>query len=132
MSEYVRKPNAITDKTGQYPADVTAENQLVVTLAGDTPSVVEILGGGTLFGDQVTLSAATAAMVVAADATRGSIAIINLGTNDVYIGFDNSVDATNGFLLLGLKGAFVTIPTSAEVWAFSTPGATIAFMTVSQ
>lgn len=132
MTEYIRKPNAITDKTGEYPADVTAENALVVTLNGDTASAVEILGGGTLFGDQVTLSAATATQIVGADATRSGIAIVNMGSNDVYIGFDNSVDDTNGFLLLGLKGATVTIQTAAEVWAFSTPGATVAFMTVAQ
>jgi hypothetical protein len=71
------------------------------------------LGASSLANGQVTVTT-TAATIVAARASRRSVTLINLGTTDVYIGIA-TVTTANGFLLLGVAGAAVTLFTTAAI-----------------
>lgn len=72
--------------------------------------------------DQVDIDATAGGTVIAAArANRRSITVVNLGTTDVWLG-GNGVTATDGQLLLGVKGAARTIRTTAEVRAITASG----------
>lgn len=75
-------------------------------------------GAGSIATAQVSVTTGNVS-VVAARAGRASVTIINLGTVDVWLGA-TGVTTSTGILLLGVKGASVTIPTSAAV--FGTTG----------
>lgn len=71
-------------------------------------------GASTLATTQVTVNS-TATQIVAARTGRDAVIIVNLGTTDVYIGV-SGVTTSTGLLLLGTKGAAVSIPTTAAVY----------------
>jgi hypothetical protein len=48
---------------------------------------------------------------------RSGIELTNLSTVDVWLGFDGSVTATSGHLLLGVKGTCKFIETQAPIYA---------------
>jgi hypothetical protein len=64
---------------------------------------------------------ATSTQLVAARTGRGAVTFQNLGTVDVYLG-PAGVTAATGFLLPGVIGASVTIPTSAAVFGVASTG----------
>lgn len=72
-------------------------------------------GAAQNFGyGQITV-ASTATQIVAARTSRMDLTIANLGTVDIFIG-DASVTTSTGFLLPGVKGAALTLPTQAAVY----------------
>lgn len=77
---------------------------------------------------QVTVGT-TAVQIVPFQTARTSVALVNLGTTDVFVGTRN-VTASTGVLLVGTKGAAIAIDTRAEVWAITAAGTvTVAFIT---
>lgn len=83
-----------------------------------SPSVTTGQGLGSLATSQVTVGV-TATSIAAARATRGSITIVNSGTTDVFIG-PAGVTLVNGVLLSGVKGATITLNTTAAVFGITT------------
>jgi hypothetical protein len=82
-----------------------------------------------VFG-QAVLNAATAQKIVSLRWERTGVLITNMSSIDVFFG-DSTVLASTGLLLLGLKGAGISIPTTAEIWAIAASGTpTISFMEV--
>lgn len=77
-------------------------------------SIVPPLGGAHIAENQVSVTSA-GVLIVAARATREDVVVVNLGTTDVYLG-DVSVTTSTGVLLVGIKGAAVTIATTAAVY----------------
>lgn len=73
-------------------------------------------GAGAGSTKQVTVDNSGTTVVVAARADRIAVMITNLGTTDVYLGFATGLTTGTGDLLPGIKGASVTIPTTAEVF----------------
>lgn len=70
--------------------------------------------------NQVTVTT-TAAQIVATRISRAAVTIVNESTTDVRIG---GVDVTigNGILLLGQKGAWITLATKAPIYAVVASG----------
>ena len=64
---------------------------------------------------------ATATLIAAARAGRSMITIVNGGTTDVFVG-GSGVTAGTGVLLVGIKGASITIPTSGAVYGITGGG----------
>lgn len=77
-------------------------------------------GYGGLATAQVSVGT-TATLLAAARVGRGSIMLTNLGTVDTWIG-GSGVTTTTGVLLVGTKGATLTIPTSAAVYGIVATG----------
>lgn len=91
-------------------------------MRGDTNGAYMVSkGSGTIATAQVSV-ATTSTQVVAARTNRGSVKITNLGTTDVFIGV-TGVTTTTGDLLPGTKGASITIPTNAAVFAVASGAA---------
>jgi len=112
----------------------TAFSKLNVTIAqllgGTNPDLpasfdnpIPMISGGTsnLATGQVTITTA-ATQIVAARAGRSSVMVQNLGTTDVWIGPANTVTVGNGILLVGTKGATLTIPTQGALWGIVQTG----------
>lgn len=92
-------------------------------------SVSNIDGEGSIATNQVSVTT-TAGTVVAARAGRRSLLIVNHGTTDVYLG-PATVTTANGLLLPGVKGASVSIPTTALVQGIVATGSvTVSFIEV--
>lgn len=69
----------------------------------------------------------TATLVALGTATSTLTRITNLGTTDVFCGF-NTVSITTGDLLVGTKGASITFPTSTHVYCVVGTGtATVSY-----
>lgn len=77
---------------------------------------------------QVTVDTTSGGKIVAAAAPgRHSITIINLGTNDVYVG-TAGVTNTTGALLVGIKGASITMPTQDAVYGYASPSQAVSVL----
>lgn len=106
---------------------VNAQNQVYdggsyYRMRGDANGAYAVSkGSGTIATAQVSV-ATTSTQVVAARAGRGSVKITNLGTTDVFIG-NTGVTTATGDLLPGTKGASITIPTNAAVFAVASGAA---------
>ena len=117
----------IVDPTNDYKAQVVQTDPVigdfglvVYTIPSDnfTQRVIveKDYGGGTIATGQVSVATtAGGTLICAARATRRSITIVNLGTTDVYIGASGLTTST-GLLLLGAKGAAITLETAAEIY----------------
>lgn len=64
----------------------------------------------------------TATLVAASRATRRSVKVTNTGTTDVYVGYTSGVTTSTGDLLVGIKGAFISVPTTSAVYAIVASG----------
>lgn len=108
--------NTVGDGTNWYP------------MKGDsTGSLNTSRAGASIANGQVSVTTSST-QVVAARATRKAVRITNLGTTDVFIGV-TGVTTTTGDLLVGTKGASVTIFTSAAVFAVVGTGTqSVSFM----
>ena len=84
------------------PAPVGVQS---VGRASDNIATNQILVGTTAGGT----------LIAAARIGRNAVTITNLGTTDVYIGASGVTTGT-GALLVGTKGASITIPTSAALY----------------
>jgi len=87
------------------------------------PSYSKAIGAGTIATGQVasSISPAAATQIVASRNGRESVTITNVtGTQDVYLTATGvTTGLTTGFMLAGIKGAAVTLSTSAAVFATS-------------
>lgn len=72
---------------------------------------------------QVTVTG-TAAQVVDKRRNRRGVMFIKRGSEDLFLGCAN-VTTSNGLLFAGACGAFVTLPTTDEVWAISASGSIV-------
>lgn len=92
-------------------------------------SISSIDGEGSIASAQVSVTT-TAGTVVAARAGRRSLLIVNHGTTDVFLG-PATVTVANGILLPGVKGASISIPTTALVQGIVAAGAqTVSYIEV--
>ena len=73
---------------------------------------------------QVTITT-SATVIVPANSSRRGVIITNTGTTDVYIGKDNALTTSIGDLLAGVKGAFVSIPTTSQVYGIVGSGSQV-------
>lgn len=111
-----------------------APNQLDHVIADEqkkpcSQSVYETGADGGSTG-QVVLPVNAAAIVKFRNVLRRGIKVTNLGTNDVFIGFSQSVNAITGDLLSGTKGNFIVIPSTLDIWAFAASGATLSYLEI--
>lgn len=79
----------------------------------------------SIIPDQITLTAATAALIVPDDPTRQWVSIQPL-SDDVYIGDDNTVDNTTGFKIAA--GSTYSLNMAGEVFAYSVNGTDVCVL----
>ena len=75
---------------------------------------------------QITV-ATTATLVITRRATRRAIGILNTGSNTIYIG-PQGVTTTTGHSLP--SGAFIGLPTVAEIWAIGASASSVTYTEV--
>ncbi len=77
--------------------------------------VVKETGVGNIAVNQVSVTTtAGGTTIAAARSTRRGILVINHGTTAVYLG-PSGVTTSNGLLLAGIVGAFISIPTTVAI-----------------
>lgn len=59
---------------------------------------------------------------------RCAVVITNLGTTDVYIGFNFQVSTNGGHLLIGIRGSSIVIETQSPIWAICVVSGTISWL----
>lgn len=59
---------------------------------------------------------------------RCAIAITNMGTVDVFLGFNSNVTINEGQLLVGIKGASIVLEAATSIWAVCASAAQISWM----
>lgn len=60
---------------------------------------------------------------------RCSIKITQLGTVDVYVGFNSTVSTLSGDLLIGIKGAWLIVDSNTPLWAVAgSTGARVSYL----
>lgn len=106
-----------------------ADNTLLLTQQGITATITDVaLNTTSLIGQKdINTSTATLLSVGASNlASRVYLLIQNIGFNPIYIGFSNSVSASNGFLLSpGSVQSFSFLSsTNINMYAISENGAT--------
>lgn len=116
-----------TPVSGRLPVDGSGVTQPVSGAV--TAGITSIDGEGSIASAQVSVTT-TAATVVASRAGRRSLLIVNHGTTDVWLG-PATVTAVNGVLLPGVKGASISIPTTALVQGIVASGTqTVSYIEV--
>lgn len=122
-AEYVRAVNTQSRQanTAAMPAffilakDVNNADALIgvsaVSRAADGLATNQVTVATTVGGTQI----------IPARIGRSAVTITNFGTTDVYLG-NSGVTTTTGSLLVGTKGASVTIPTSAAIFGIVATG----------
>ena len=108
---------SLTDKNGVY---------IDLKQSTASPGVTRSVGTGAMATAQVSVGTGST-LIVAARADRASVTITNLGTVDIYIG-NTGVTAGTGTLLVGTKGAAITIPTTAAVYGIGASAQSVSFM----
>lgn len=104
-----------------------ANGTISAKLRGILVQLGKMLIANTFATGQSTLGT-TAVQVAAARTGRRSITIVNHSTTDVYIG-GSGVTATTGTLLLGTKGASITLESTGAIYGITTAGTpTVSFM----
>jgi hypothetical protein len=88
--------------------------------AGETVQCVYLDSAGTFATNQATITT-SAAVVVPANASRRSVTIVGIGTTDAYLGVVGVTTGT-GVLLVGVKGAAMTIETAAAIYGIVASG----------
>lgn len=97
----------------------TVDVVTAVTLVDAVTEITEPVvtrSGQTIDHAAVTVGT-TAAQIVAADADRTRITIMNNSASIIYVGKDNAVTTSNGLPVVG--GGAVTLETGAAVWGIS-------------
>lgn len=120
----------------RYEAPVSAANPLPVTAAGaaagaaspSNPAPVRNYGSAALATAQVSVGT-SATQIVPARAGRLAVTITMVGSGDIFLGIAG-VTVANGALLVGTKGASVTIPTQAAVFGIGAVAQTVSIIEV--
>lgn len=110
-------------------AAVTGDNDGTISakLRGLSIQLDKLTSSNSFATGQVAL-ATTASQVAAERTTRRSITIVNTSTIDVYVG-GTGVTTTTGQLLLGVKGASLTLEVTGAIHAIATSGTpTVTFV----
>ena len=98
--------------------------------SGGTPTPSPI-GGSSILTAQGTITVG-GVLVADAEPTRIAITVEQMGTVDVYIGGPTVTSAT-GMLLVGVRGASLTLATTAELWGITASGsAAVCTMEIRQ
>jgi hypothetical protein len=102
-------------------------------IATDQPSLINPIpvsgsfatntGAPNITGAQILIDTSPD-VIVSARPTRRSVLIVNHSTTDVFI-MNSTVNPTAGVLLLGVKGASITIPTTSEVRGICASGSAL-------
>jgi len=112
------KPSWGADGSATDVADTNAAALPVRSRVPDTLASAQVAVDTTLGGTQI----------VAARAGRQATTIVNLGTTDVYLGVSGVTTGT-GLLLLGVKGAAITIPGAAAIFGIVGAGSqTVSYL----
>jgi hypothetical protein len=121
-------PNAGLQRQVVTPGSAGTSNTQVFNTAGQGQVVEQ--GAPNLSTTQVTIGN-TSTQVVGANSTRRAVIITLLGSTpiDTYFG-TGSVSTGNGFPLLGLKGAQITIATNGSVYGICASTQSVAVMEV--
>jgi hypothetical protein len=128
---YESSPTALTNNQVAYALSDTGHRMVTVgagTAGSGAGGYMNVQGGGTSatpvstiaigyanFTPTQTTVSNTATLLEAARASRGGVTCIQLGALDVYLGGSGVTTAT-GYLLPGVKGAAVSIPTTSAVY----------------
>jgi hypothetical protein len=100
--------------------------------ANDQAKETYELGASSGSTGQTTIGTA-ATLIKVRNACRRAIKITNLGATDVFISFSLSVNPISGDLLLGVKGSFIVIPTTLDVYGIVATGSQlISWMELSE
>lgn len=86
---------------------VVLSNSAGTEIDFSTSSTTIQQGNATLATAQVSVGA-TATQIVAARSGRGTVTVTNTTTTDIYLG-NSDVTTTTGTLLVGVKGASITL-----------------------
>lgn len=98
----------------------------IATAANPVPT--RDYGSAALATSQVSVGT-SATQIVAARAGRLAVTITMVGAGDIFLGIAG-VTVTNGALLVGTKGASVTIPTQAAVFGIGAVAQTVSIIEV--
>jgi len=94
---------------------------------GDTNGTFTVAkGSATMATSQISVGTVST-LIVAARVGRSSVTITNLGATDIFIG-NTGVALTTGTLLVGTKGAAITIPTSAAIYGIASVAQSVSFI----
>ena len=85
-------------------------------------------GANDLTSGQVTIGV-TATLIAKHRSGRAAIIVVNHGTTDVFLS-DGSVSLTSGLLLVGSKGASLTLGTVKEIYGIAGASQVISFMEI--
>ena len=94
---------------------------------GDTIGSYTVAKGSAAMATNQVSVATTSTLIVAARTGRSSVTITNLGATDIFIG-NTGVGLTTGTLLVGTKGAAITIPTSAAIYGIASVAQSVSFI----
>lgn len=113
--------------------DVQAQLEQDVAQTESIPTqLITELGAPSGSTGQVTVTS-TATLIKVRNGCRRAIKVTNLGTTDIFIGLSPSVTTISGDLLVGVKGAFIVIPTTLDVYAIVATGTqAVSFMELSE
>jgi len=123
-----------TEYAAEIPVDaqagVIADSQDVGAACAQN---MQELGGATGQTGQVNVTEQPTLIKVRNDCRR-AIKVTNLGATDVWIGFSPSVSPISGDLLLGVKGSFIVMPVTLDVYAGCATGSSqmVSFLEISQ
>ncbi len=113
-------PDHPTAPTTQTPLVINADGSINVNTGGGITPPLSPQGYPDVATGQVTVTD-TATQIVAANADRGGVTIVNEGTTDIWLG-EAGVTIATGILLAGFKGASVMIPTSVAIFGIADTG----------
>lgn len=103
--------------------DLQGRLRVAGVLSDGTLKVTEGSPSGTpTYGVVAIDTTATGIVIKASNANRRRITVVNHGTAAVFIGFDTSLDATNGILLPGIAGTSLTFFTTAQIRGITASG----------
>lgn len=104
---------------------ITSKMEYLSSTAGrlNTNTITPVPTGTTNFNTGQVTVASTATQIIAANATRTTVTVVNLSTTDIFVG-TAAVTTTTGQLLLGTKGSAITIGAIGAVYAIVATGTT--------
>lgn len=86
-----------------------------------------VLNGALNFNTNQITTSTTALLMAPPRNTRRAVAVYNTGSANVFVGGKN-VSSTTGYLIL--PGAFVSIPTVAEMWVVGSAAGSVSVMEI--
>lgn len=121
--------NTATARVSLRTANTVFDGSSWNRMRGDTVGTYTVAKGtGSLATNQISVATtAGGTLIVAARAGRARVTITNLGTTDVFVG-NTGLTAANGQILIGTKGASITLHTSAAVYGIAGTAQSVSFI----